>query len=168
MDEAYIHFSDEQSVVDLVDSHGDLLVLRTFSKLYGMAGLRVGMAIAQPPILEKLRAYGAGMTSATGIAAARASIDDPTLISTRKAFTGQARQETFAFLTKYGYGFHPSVSNCFMLDARQPAKDLAAKMSAQGVLIGRSWPVWPNYARITVGTPDEMQMFCAALRTVMA
>ena len=168
VDEAYIHFSDEQSVVDLVDSHGDLLVLRTFSKLYGMAGLRVGMAIAQPPILEKLRAYGAGMTSATGVAAARASIDDPTLVATRKAFTRQAREETFAFLTKYNYGFYPSVSNCFMLDARQPAAQLAAAMTKQGVIIGRSWPVWPNYARITIGTPDEMQMFCAALRNVLA
>ena len=168
VDEAYIHFSDETSVVDLVDSHEDLLVLRTFSKLYGMAGLRMGLAIAQPPVLDRLRAFGGTITSITGVTAARISVDDPTLVAVRRAYTRQAREETFAFLTKYGYGFHPSVSNCFMLDAKRPAAELAAEMAKQNVLIGRSWPVWPTYARITVGTPQEMQQFCAVLRAVMA
>ena len=168
VDEAYIHFTDETSVVDLVDSHGDLLVLRTFSKLYGMAGLRMGLAIAQPPVLDRLRAFGGTITSITGVTAARISVDDPTLVAVRRAYTRQAREETFAFLTRYGYGFHPSVSNCFMLDAKRPAAELAAEMAKQNVLIGRSWPVWPNYARITVGTPQEMQQFCAVLRAVMA
>ena len=168
VDEAYIHFSDELSVVDLVDSHGDLLVLRTFSKLYGMAGLRMGLAIAQPPVLDQLRSYGSTISSITGVTAARVSIDDPTLVPTRRAYTKQAREETFAFLTKYGYGYHPAVSNCFMLDAKRPASELATAMREQNVLIGRSWPVWPNYARVTVGTPEEMRQFCTALRAVTA
>ena len=168
VDEAYIHFSDETSVVDLVDSHGDLLVLRTFSKLYGMAGLRMGLAIAQPPVLDRLRAFGGTISSITGVTAARISVDDPTLIPTRRAYTKQARDETFAFLTKYGYGFHPSQSNCFMLDAKRPAGELAAAMAQRNVLIGRTWPAWPNYSRVTIGTPEEMQQFCAALREVMA
>ncbi len=166
VDEAYIHFSDEVSVVDLVDSHGDLLVLRTFSKLYGMAGLRMGLAIAQPPILDRLRAFGPSITSMTGVTAARLSVDDPTLVPTRRAYTKQARDETFAFLTKYGYGFYPCVSNCFMLDAKRPARELATAMAERNVLIGRSWPAWPNHARITVGTPEEMRQFCSALRAV--
>jgi len=168
VDEAYIHFCDEMSVVDLVDSHGDLLVLRTFSKLYGMAGLRMGLAIAQPPVLDRLRAFGASITSVTGVTSARISVDDPTLVPTRRAYTRRAREETFAFLTKNGYGFHPSVSNCFMLDAKRPAGELAATMVQQNVLIGRTWPFWPNYARVTVGTPEEMRQFCAALRAVTA
>ena len=80
VDEAYIHFSDETSVVDLVDSHGDLLVLRTFSKLYGMAGLRMGLAIAQPPVLDRLRSFGGTISSITGVTAARISVDDPSLM----------------------------------------------------------------------------------------
>ena len=168
VDEAYIHFSDETSVVNLVDSQGDLLVLRTFSKLYGMAGLRMGMAIAQPPVLDRLRAFGGTITSVTGVTAARISVDDPTLVPVRRAYTRQAREETFAFLSKYGYGFHPSVSNCFMLDAKRPAGELATAMAQRNVLIGRTWPVWPNYARVTVGTPEEMQQFCTALRAVTA
>lgn len=168
VDEAYIHFSDESSVVDLVDSHGDLLVLRTFSKLYGMAGLRMGFAVAQPPVLDRLRAFGGTISSITGVTAARVSVDDASLVPTRRAYTRQAREETFAFLSRNNYGFHPSVSNCFMLDAKRPAGELAAAMAQRNVLIGRTWPAWPNYARVTVGTPDEMQQFCAALKAVMA
>jgi histidinol-phosphate aminotransferase len=168
VDEAYIHFSDETSVVDLVDSHGDLLVLRTFSKLYGMAGLRMGIALAQPPVLDRIRAFGSTISSITGVTAARVSVDDASLVPTRRAYTRQAREETFAFLTKNNFGFHPSVSNCFMLDAKRPAGELAAAMAQRNVLIGRTWPAWPNYARVTVGTPEEMQQFCAVLKAVMA
>ena len=78
----------------------DLLVLRTFSKLYGMAGLRMGLAIAQPPVLDRLRSFGSTISSITGVTAARISIDDPTLIPTRRTYTRQAREETFAFLTR--------------------------------------------------------------------
>ena len=70
------------------------------------------------------------ISSITGVTAARISVDDPTLVPTRRAYTKQAREETFAFLTKYGYGFHPSVSNCFMLDAKRPAGELATAMAA--------------------------------------
>ena len=55
-----------------------------------------------------------------------------------------------------------------MLDAKRPAGELATAMAQRNVLIGRTWPVWPNYARVTIGTPEEMRQFCAALREVMA
>lgn len=166
VDEAYLHFSNERSVADQIATHADLLVLRTFSKLYGMAGLRMGLALAQPPVLDRLRAFGMSSTSAPGIAAARASLDDAGLIATRRAYNAEAREATFAFLTQRGYTFHPSVSNCFMLDAERPAAELAKALRQRGVLIGRTWPVWPNYARITIGTPEEMQQFCRALDAV--
>ncbi len=166
VDEAYIHFCDEQTVAPLVVDHADLLVLRTFSKLYGMAGLRMGVAIAQPQLLHQLRAFGMLSASAPALLAARASVDDTTIITERKAVTRRARDETFTWLDKHNYTFHPSVSNCFMLDAKQPPADLAKAMAERGVIIGRSWPVWPTYARISVGTPDEMKAFCRALDTV--
>jgi len=119
-------------------------------------------------VLDKLRAFGMGSTSITAIAAARSSVDDATLVPIRRAYARQARDETFAFLTRHGYGFYPSVSNCFMLDAKRPAAELAAAMRQQNVLIGRTWPAWPNYARITVGTPEEMRQFCTVLRAVTA
>lgn len=168
VDEAYIHLSEEETVAPLVASHADLLVLRTFSKLYGMAGLRVGVAMAQPPVLEKLKSFGMGALSISGVAAARASLDEPKLVAERRSYVKQVREETFDFLTKHGIRFKPSVSNCFMMDAGRPAKELADAMAQKGILIGRTWPVWPNDARITVGTRDEMKRFGEALLQVMA
>lgn len=168
VDEAYIHLSDEETVAPLVASHPDLLVLRTFSKLYGMAGLRMGLAIAQPPVLDKLKSYGWLVASTTGIAAAHASVAERGLIAERRAYVRRAREETFASLDKMGVKFHRSVSNCFMMDAGRPAPELAKAMAAEGVLIGRAWPVWPTWARISVGTPEEMRKFTGALQKVMA
>lgn len=166
VDEAYIHFCDEQSVAPLVAAHDDLLVLRTFSKLYGMAGLRLGVAFGQPAVLDRLRSFGMLCSSAPAILAARASLDDPNLIAERRAFTKRAREETFAWLTKHGYAFNPSVSNCFMLKPKMPPAEFAKAMAGQGVLVGRSWPVWPDHARISVGTPEEMQAFTRALGAI--
>ncbi len=168
VDEAYIHFTEERSVADLVPTQPDLLVLRTFSKLYGMAGLRLGAAIAQPPLLERLRRLGANITPYPALVAARASVDDAQLVPERRAYTRAVREETFAFLREHGYRFHPSESNCFMLDCGRPARDVARAMREHEVLIGRSWPVWPNHARITIGTREEMRRFGAALREVLA
>ncbi len=75
-------------------------------------------------------------TSAPGIAAAQSSLDDLALITVRRSYTKEARDATFAHLTKRGYKFHPSVSNCFMLDAERPSKELAAALKERGVLIG--------------------------------
>lgn len=168
VDEAYIHFSDEESVAPLVASHADLLVLRTFSKLYGMAGLRLGVAIAQPSVLDRLRTFGMLSASGPALAAAQASVDDPRLVPERRALTKQAREETFEHLERRGYRYNPSVSNCFMLDAGRPPAELVKAMAEKGVIIGRSWPVWPQHARITVGTRDEMRQFCRVLDEVMA
>ena len=166
VDEAYIHFSDEATVAPLVASHAELLVLRTFSKLYGMAGLRLGFAMAQPPVLDRLRTFGMLSVSAPAVVAAQASIDDPRLVPERRALTQRAREETFERLARKGHRFHPSVSNCFMLDAGRPPSELAKAMAERGVIIGRSWPVWPQHARVTVGTSDEMRAFCRVLDQV--
>ncbi len=166
VDEAYIHFSDEESMAPLVASHDDLLVLRTFSKLYGMAGLRLGIAMAQPTVLDRLRAYGMLTASAPAIVAAQASVDDQGLVPGRRVETRRVREETFEHLERRRYAFHRSESNCFMLDAGRPPADLVPAMAARGVIIGRSWPVWPRYVRVTVGTRDEMRAFCKALDQV--
>jgi histidinol-phosphate aminotransferase len=168
VDEAYIHLSDEQTVAPLVAKHADLLVLRTFSKLYGMAGIRLGLAIANPEILDKLKTWGMGSVSGTAVAAGLASINEPKLITERRSYIKSVREETFSFLDKHNYKFRPSVSNCFMLEVGRPAKEFATAMAERGVLVGRSWPVWPTEPRITVGNREEMKKFCSAMTAVMA
>jgi histidinol-phosphate aminotransferase len=168
VDEAYIHFSDGVSALDLVKADQDVIVLRTFSKIYGMAGIRCGMAIARPDLLAKLESFsGWSAMPITAMAAATASLKHEHLLSERKQLNAGIRQKTFDWLTSQGYAYVPSHSNCFMLDAKRPAKEVIAAMAARNVYIGREWPVWPTHVRITVGTQPEMEAFQEAFQAVM-
>ena len=168
VDEAYIHFCDAPTTLDLVKSDKDIIVLRTFSKIYGMAGLRCGFAVARPDLLQKIAAYGGwNAMPVTACAAAIASLSDVSLVPERKRINTATRQSTFAWLDHNGYEYSPSVSNCFMLNARKPATDVIAAMAHQNVYIGRPWPSMPDWVRITVGTPAEMEQFQTAFQAVM-
>ncbi len=168
VDEAYIHFCDAPSAIDLVKAGHDLIVLRTFSKLYGIAGLRCGFAIGRTDLMQKIENYGGGNPMpVTAVAAASASLKDPQLVPQRKRINAEIRDETFRWLDRNRYSYIPSVSNCFMLDTRRPAKEVIAAMAKQNIFIGRIWPVMPTYSRITVGTREEMDQFQAAFQKVM-
>jgi histidinol-phosphate aminotransferase len=167
VDEAYIHFSDAQSAMDMVKADKDVIILRTFSKIYGMAGLRCGFAVAKPALLEKLDYFGGNFMPVTGVIAATASLNDDQLIAERKRVNAEVRQATFEWLDRSGYSYIPSQSNCFMVDVKRPAKDVIVAMAKQNVYIGRVWPLMPTYTRITVGTRPEMERFQAAFKQVM-
>jgi histidinol-phosphate aminotransferase len=168
VDEAYIHFSDADSAIDLVKAGKDVVVLRTFSKLYGMAGLRCGFAIARPDLLERVHNYGGfNLMPVTAVAAASASLSDPNLVAERKRINAQVRAATFQWLDSNGYQYIPSQTNFFLLDTRHPAKEVIAAMATQKVVVGRSWPAMPNYTRVTIGTGDEMLTFQQAWQKVM-
>ncbi len=168
VDEAYIHFSDAATALDLVKADKDVIVLRTFSKIYGMAGLRCGLAIGRPDLLAKVSRFsGWNSLPVTAVAAALVSLDDATVVPERKRINATVRSETFAWLDRNGYSYVPSVSNCFMLDTKRPAKEVIEAMKARNVFIGRAWPAWPTHVRITVGTKSEMGKFQAAFQEVM-
>jgi len=169
IDEAYIHLSDAPSSLHFVKEGKDVVVLRTFSKLYGMAGIRMGFAVARPDIIKKLQPFG-GMNSLpiTAIAAAKASLLDTELVPTRKKIIGDIRVENLAWLKSEGYACTPSVSNCFMLDVKRPGGQVLAAMAKKDVYIGRIWPAWPTHVRITVGTKDEMATFQKTFKEVMS
>ncbi|MCC5087275.1 pyridoxal phosphate-dependent aminotransferase [Xanthomonas campestris] len=169
VDEAYIHFAQStRSVVDMVAAGEDVVVLRTFSKLYGMAGIRLGYAAARPDLLAKLMFYSVNSLPVTAAAAGLASLRDATVVPQRRARTAATRTDVIDFLTKQGYACTASESNCFMVDVKQPAAGFKDAMATFGVFIGRSWPVWPTWSRITVGTPEEMARFKQAFVQVMA
>jgi len=168
VDEAYIHFSDATASLDLVKADQDLVVLRTFSKIYGMAGLRCGLAIGRPDLVEKVGGYsGWNSLPVTAVAAAITSLSEASIVPERKKINAMVRGETFEWLKINGYSFTPSASNCFMLDTRRPTKEVIDAMAARNVFIGRAWPVWPTHVRITVGTKAEMEKFQVAFHEVM-
>jgi histidinol-phosphate aminotransferase len=168
VDEAYIHFSDGVSALDLVKADKDVIVLRTFSKIYGMAGIRCGMAIGRPDLLAKLENFsGWSAMPITAMAAATASLKHEHLVPERKQLNAAIRQKTFDWLASQGYSYVPSQSNCFMLDAKRPAKEVIDALAKRNVYIGRPWPVWPTHVRITVGTQPEMDAFHEAFQAVV-
>lgn len=168
VDEAYIHFSDTaQPCNDLVAAGKDVVVLRTFSKAYGMAGLRAGFALARPDLLEKMRAFGSsGFLPITGIACASASLKVKGLVAERRAINKGIRENTFEYLEKKKIQFIPSQSNFFMMEAGKPGPEFAKSLTEHKVYIGRTWPIWPTKVRVTVGTQDDMDKFKAAVDKV--
>ncbi len=167
VDEAYIHLSDSPSVLDQVAAGKDLIVLRTFSKVYGMAGIRCGVAAGRPDLLAKLQPFGMNPMPITGSAAANVSLLDPELVPTRKKIIADTRIDTFDFLKANGYPFIPSQSNCFMIDTGRNGRTVINAMAAKNVFIGRTWPVWPSFVRVSVGTAAEMAKFKVAFKQVM-
>jgi histidinol-phosphate aminotransferase len=168
IDEAYIHFCDAPSTLDLVKAGKDVIVLRTFSKTYGMAGLRCGLAVARPDLLDKImERAGWNFMPVTAVAAASASLKEADLVPERRRINATIRRETFDWLDRNGYSYIPSESNCFLLDTKRPGKEVITAMAQQKVFIGRIWPIMPTCVRITVGTHDEMQQFQTALQKVM-
>jgi histidinol-phosphate aminotransferase len=168
VDEAYIHFTEAPSALDLVKGGKDVIVLRTFSKVYGMAGLRCGFVIARPDLLGKVIARGGqNFMPVTAVVAATASLKDSALVAERRRINTTIRQQTFQWLDHNGYTYIPSESNCFMLDTKRPGKEMRDAMAKENVLIGRVWPVMPTWVRVTVGTQDEMEKFQTAFQKVM-
>lgn len=168
IDEAYIHLCDEPHSLNFVKEGKDVIVLRTFSKLYGMAGIRMGLAIGRKDLLEKYDQFGQNSLPITALAAAKASLLDKDLVPTRKKIIADTRAESIAWLKSQGFAVTPSESNCFMLDTRRPGKEVMAAMAAKDIYIGRIWPAWPTQVRITVGTPQEMAAFKKAFSDVMS
>jgi len=168
IDEAYHHFSNDESCIDLVAQDKDVIVTRTFSKIYGMAGIRAGVAVARPDLIERFGNVGGpsrslASISITSAAAARASLQDKELVPLRKKINSDIRSETLEFLTKHGYKIIPgSQGNMFMVDVKRPGKEFQMAMLKENVAIGRTWSAMPNYVRVTVGTKAEMEKFQTA------
>jgi histidinol-phosphate aminotransferase len=168
VDEAYIQFSDAPDVLDMVVAGKDLIVLRTFSKLYGMAGIRCGFAVGRPDLLARLVRFGLNAMPITASAAARVSLLDQELVPMRKTLVRAARDETVAWLRASGRRvIGDSQANHVLVDTGRDARGVVAAMKARNVYIGPSWAIWPNAVRVTVGTPQEMLAFRTAFKAVL-
>jgi histidinol-phosphate aminotransferase len=98
---------------------------------------------------------------------ANTSLKVKNLVPERRKIIGDVRNDVFAFMDKNNFKYVPSVSNKFMADTGRPANDVIMALRMEKVYIGRSWPVWPNHVRVSIGTQDEMNKFKAAYLKVM-
>jgi histidinol-phosphate aminotransferase len=164
IDEAYIHFATSAtSAIEHVAAGRDVIVLRSFSKLYGMAGLRAGAALARPDVLERLRGYGGlGFLPLSGTVGATASLKEKTLVAERRQIVADIRQDLATWLDQRGFAFIPSEANMILIDCKRPGREVYTALLQHKIAIGRSWPSLPTHVRVTIGTREEMDRFKAA------
>jgi histidinol-phosphate aminotransferase len=170
VDEAYFHYADSpdyESVIPLVKDHPNLIVARTFSKIYGMAGLRCGYCVAQKETIERMhsRQLFDGV-NCMALAAAVASLNDVDQVTNGKRLNGEAKTFVTSELDKAGYKSIPSQANFIMFDCKRPVVPLIQAMKQRNVQVGRLFPALPNHMRLTIGKKTEMESFLSAFRQV--
>jgi len=172
VDEAYHHYADApeyESVAPLVGTHANLVVARTFSKVHGMAGLRLGYAIAQPPVIKKLAEHAAwDSANIVAIAGARASLADTAYVAEGVRRNAATKAKVVSELGRLGYQVVPSQTNFILIALRKDAKPVIDALRDRGVLVGRLFPALPQHLRVTIGTPAQMDRFVDAFAAVVA
>ncbi len=135
IDEAYIHLCDAPRSLDFVKEGKNVIVLRTFSKLYGMAGIRMGFAIGRPDLLKKISVHGGfNALPITALAAAKTSLLKPDLVATRKKIIGDIRVDTMAWLKSEGYAYHAVGEQLLHARDRPSRQGSAGRHGRQGDL----------------------------------
>src|SRR5437867_4574252 len=172
VDEAYFHYADSpdyDSVIALVKDHPNLIVSRTFSKIYGMAGLRCGYCVAQKETIDRLRRNQMwDSVNCMALAAATASLDDLDHVPTGQRLNREAKTFVISELDKMGYKQIPSQANFIMFDCKRSVVPIIKAMKERNVHVGRLFPALPNHMRLTIGKKSEMESFLAAFREVTA
>ncbi len=172
VDEAYFHYADSpdyESVIPLVKDHPNLIVARTFSKIYGMAGLRCGYCVAKKETINRMRPHQMwDSVNCMALAAASASLDDPEQVPNGQRLNSEVKAFVTGELDKIGYKSIPSQANFIMFDCKRPVVPLIQTLKQRNVHVGRLFPALPNYMRVTIGKKSEMEAFLSAFREVGA
>jgi len=168
VDEAYIELSKnglKDSMVSLVSEGKNVMIARTFSKIHGMAGLRIGYLVGKQETLDRINDIKSGVmgVSAPSIAAASTSLDNPDFLEMSKTKIIEARDYTVAYLTAKKFIFLPSETNFLIFQIPMDGKTFLEKIYAKQVAV-RAFTFWDkNWCRVSMGTMEEMRMFTKAM-----
>jgi histidinol-phosphate aminotransferase len=172
VDEAYFHYADSpdyETVIPLIHDHPNLIVVRTFSKIHGMAGLRLGYAVAQPDTIARLRDQQAwDSLNILVVVAARASLQDAGHLERSRRLNRETRAWLRSSLEGRGYRLLPSETNFVMIDLKQDVGPVIEGLRGRGVEVGRRFQALPQLLRVTIGTRPQMEAFLGAFQKVMA
>ena len=170
IDEAYHHYVDHPEYatsIPYVIEGRPVIVTRTFSKIYGLAGMRLGYAVAPPPIIARMRPHCTGSINALVKWAGAAALDDTAAAEKTRATTIALRKKTTAELERLGYAVLPSDTNFFMVHIRRNVVPVIEAFRSRGVLVGRPFPPMVEHLRVSVGNAEEMDRFLAAFRQIL-
>lgn len=171
VDEAYHHYVDDPSyasAIPLAKQGKAVVVMRTFSKIYGMAGLRMGYAVGRGDLISRMSAYKIWLnTNTLTVAAALASLEDKEFVERNRKLNRSARQFVEQQVTKMGLGYIPSQANFLMIDLKRDMGPVVGALRARSVFAGRPFHPLRQHLRVTVGTMEEMKRFIEELRAVV-
>jgi histidinol-phosphate aminotransferase len=167
VDEAYLDFADGgdvRTVSDLVTAGKRVVVLRTFSKIHGMAGVRCGYAIARADVAAQIAAVRMSSPNIFAMRAARASLGDKVFLADTRRRIVASRTRITDELTKLGLDFARPQTNFVFFDTGAPLERFDRFMKTRNILVGRLFPPYDNWCRITIGTEPEVEAFIQGLR----
>jgi histidinol-phosphate aminotransferase len=167
VDEAYLDFADSpdiQTVTDLVSAGKRVVVLRTFSKIHGMAGVRCGYGIARPDIAAQIAAVRMSTPNIFAMRAARASLADTAFLADTRRRILASRSRIVAEMSRAGVHYARSHTNFVFFDTGAPLEQFTQFMKARHVLVGRLFPPFQTWCRITIGTEPEVETFLQGLQ----
>jgi len=171
VDEAYHHFVEDptyKSALDIAPGRENVIVARTFSKIYGMAGMRLGYAVGSPAKIAALeRCASWDNTSQAGLAMGLASLADAEVVPRQRRLLNDTRRWLCAELAKQGRRYIPSQANFVMIDVGEDVAPVGNAFRERGLLVGRKFPSMPNWLRVSIGTQEQMAEFVAALNLVV-
>jgi len=172
IDEAYHEYVEDKSyatAIPMALTNPRVVVTRTFSKVFGMAGLRAGYAIGQPETVQKMQPWLLGSNvNQLALAAAAATVGDAAHIAAEVHKNAEARALTRKFFESAGYTVHAAEANFLMVDIHRDPKAFKLECAKQKVAIGRAFPPLPTHARVSIGTLPEMKKAIAVFRTALA
>lgn len=169
-DEAYYDFitePDYPSMVSLVKDGKNVIVSKTFSKVYGLAGLRIGYLIARPDMATRLKAGIMAMTNVLAIEAAKEALRDDEFYKFSILKNEEAKAHIYGVLDDLGLSYVKSHTNFVFFKTEKPIQELIPAMERENVLIGRPFPPMYDWARISTGTMEQVEQFGNALKRVM-
>jgi len=170
VDEAYSHFVTDpayESAVRYVSEGRNVIVARTFSKIYGMAGMRVGYAVARKDLIDRIRPFTVDY-SITGVAAdaAIAAIGDQPHVERVAKLNATQRQIFFDEMKKAKFDCTPSQANFVMVNIKTPVAPVIQEFAKRKVLVGREFPAMGTFMRVTLGNEEEMKRLYTAFHEI--
>ncbi|MCF7688088.1 MAG: histidinol-phosphate aminotransferase family protein [Cephaloticoccus sp.] len=170
IDEAYLECSDDfaaNTMGGLVRDGHNVTVSRTFSKIYGLAGQRLGYGVMQPELAKAVRALMTGSINLLGVVAAQASLEDETYVETTRLKIKLGRDALLTVLRELNCRYAEPQGNFVFFQTGLPIESFQAKMRAEHVVVARPFPPLLDWCRISIGTPDEMAVAHHALRKIL-
>lgn len=170
IDEAYHHFvenPDYEESLKYVREGRRVIVARTFSKIYGMAAMRIGFGIAPPDMIDEMAPYSTGSVNALARWGAVASMEDEPAAQRMLDHNRHWREKTIADLAGLGYECIPSDTNFFMVHLRTPVAPIRQAFRQRNVAVGRDFPPMLEHLRVSIGSEEEMGRFMNAFEDIM-